>query len=73
MRYILMAGILLLGAGCANVDGPFKADTKRVDDPRLTIGEQQRWGRSNLALPEESTWIAPPGQTRPGAWGVQMH
>jgi hypothetical protein len=71
MRYILIAGILLLGAGCVNVDGPLKADTMRVDDPRYTIGEQQRWGRSKLALPEESPWIVPPGQTRPGYWGTQ--
>ena len=73
MRYILIAGILLATAGCANVVGPLRADTKRVDDPCYTIGEQQRWGRDKLALPEESPWIVPPGQTRPGAWGNQLH
>ena len=73
MRYILIAGILLLAAGCQNVVGPFQADTMRVDDPRYTIGEQERWGRAKLAVPEESPWIVPPGQTRPGAWGNQQH
>jgi hypothetical protein len=73
MRCILIAGILLLGAGCQNIVGPFKGDTMRVDDPRYTIGEQERWGRAKLAMPEESPWVVPPGQTRPGVWGVQPH
>jgi hypothetical protein len=73
MRRILIVGILLLCAGCQNVVGPFRADSMRVDDPCLTMAEQQRWGRAKLALPEESSWIMPPGQTRPGAWGTQMH
>ncbi len=73
MRYILIAGVLLLGAGCGNIVGPFKADTKRVDDPHFSIGEQQYWARDKLALPEESPWVVPPGQSRPGAWGVQPH
>ena len=72
MRNILIAGILLLLAGCQNVVGPFQAqEPMRVDDPGYTIAEQQRWGRARLALPEESSWIAPPiGMPRPGQWGV---
>jgi hypothetical protein len=73
MRYILIAGILLALTGCRNVDGPFRADTMRVDDPCYTIGEQQRWARAKLSLPEESAWVLPPAQTRPGAWGTQLH
>jgi hypothetical protein len=72
MRYILTAGILLLVAGCQNVVGPFRAQTPmRVDDPGLTIAEQQRWGRDRLALPDESPWVLPPtGLPLPGQWGV---
>jgi hypothetical protein len=73
MRNILIAGILLLGAGCQNVVGPFRADTMRVDDPHYTIPEQKYWARDKLALPEESPAVVPPGQTRPGLWGVQVN
>ena len=73
MRYILIAGILLLGTGCQNIVGPFRADTKRVDDPCYSIPEQKRWARDKLALPEESPFVVPPGQTRPGVWGVQVN
>lgn len=73
MRYILVVGTLLLCAGCVNVVGPFQGETRRVDDPCYTIGEQQRWGRALLALPETSSWVGPPGPTRPGVWGTQLH
>ncbi len=54
-RYVLL-GLLLL-AGCRNnLVGPFEHSRKpeRVDDPRLTIPEQQRRGRDRLAMPEET-------------------
>jgi hypothetical protein len=53
-------GLLLL-AGCQNVVGPreHRADPVKVDDPRLTISEQQRQGRDRLALPEMSPNVAP--------------
>jgi hypothetical protein len=73
MRYILIAGVLLAAMGCRNVDGPFQANTMRVDDPCYTIGEQRRLARAKLSLPEDSTWVLPPGQTRPGAWGTQVN
>lgn len=73
MRYILIVGTLLLCAGCVNVVGPFQGDSRRVDDPCYTIGEQQRWGRALLALPETSNWVVPPAQTRPDVWGAPLH
>ena len=75
MRNILIAGSLLIVAGCQNVVGPFQARAPmRVDDPALTIAEQQRWGRDRFAMPDESPWIAPPtGLPLPGQWGVPSH
>jgi hypothetical protein len=47
-------------AGCQNLTGPFAARRpERVDDPLYTIAEQQRRGRANLALPDESANLAP--------------
>jgi hypothetical protein len=65
MRRILILSVLL-AAGCQNLNGPFKGRSPvRVDDPRLSIEEQERLGRDRLALPDES--IAPPsGAARPG-------
>jgi hypothetical protein len=70
MRRLLLIGVLCL-VGCQNVLGPFAhRDPQRVDDPLLTIGEQERRGRDRLALPEESTAIAPSTDLdRPGIYG----
>jgi hypothetical protein len=58
-RYFVI-GILLL-AGCRNVSGPLDhRPPERVDDPLLPISEQQRRGRDRLALPDESSAVAPP-------------
>jgi hypothetical protein len=73
MRNILVVGILFFGAGCQNVVGPFRGDATRADDPCYTIAEQQRRARATLALPEQSPWVVPPGQTRPDVWGNQGH
>ena len=53
----LVLGILLLVAGCQGVNGPFahKREPVRVDDPHLTIPEQERLGRDRLAVPELSS------------------
>jgi len=46
--------------GCANVNGPFAARSpQRVDDPRLTIPEQEARGRDRLALPEQLLDVLP--------------
>ncbi len=59
MRRIVLAGALFL-AGCQHVVGPFQARRpERVDDPILTIDEQQRRGRDRLALPEDQNSLLP--------------
>jgi hypothetical protein len=56
----LMLLVLLAVVGCQSVIGPFgHREPKRVDDPVLTIAEQQRLGRDRLALPESSRTVAP--------------
>lgn len=62
MRRILLAGILLL-AGCQSIRGPFALRSpERVDDPYLSIDEQQRNGRERLALPDETQFAGPKSQ-----------
>jgi len=66
---------VLLVAGCAGVEGPrFHRDNpEQVDDPRLTIEEQKRRERDQLAIPDESqnvgppTYFVPPGVADPSA------
>ena len=61
MRRILLAG-LLLATGCQGVVGPFQRwcnPPPRPDNPFLPISEQERLGRSDLALPQKSPEIAP--------------
>ena len=68
-RLYLLCSLFL--AGCSNVVGPFDhRKAERVDDPLLTISEQQRRGRDRLALPEESVTVAPrPGLNQQGSAG----
>ncbi len=56
-------------SGCHNVGGPFEhRQPQRVDDPALTIGEQQREGRARLPLPVDSPSVGPPsGVEGPGS------
>jgi hypothetical protein len=55
--FLLLA---LLAASCNNVNGPFEhRKPERVDDPRLSIGEQEREGRARLPLPVESPAVGP--------------
>ena len=65
----LFFGTMLLLAGCQNVVGPFGyRQPQRIDDPRLTIAEQQRLGRNRLALPDDSPAVGPPtGLEYPGS------
>ncbi len=59
MHRFLLVGLLFL-AGCQNLVGPFAArKPERVDDPLLTIAEQQRRGRDRTALPDDSANLAP--------------
>jgi hypothetical protein len=68
MRRLAIAGVLLLLAGCQNVVGPFQARAPvRVDDPNVTLYEQQRRSRERLALPDDSELVGPRGPaSRPG-------
>jgi len=60
MRNILVVGVLLALVGCQNYVGPFQArEPVRVDDPRLSIPEQERRGRAELPLPQQSPRVAP--------------
>ncbi len=70
MHRVYLIGLLFL-AGCQNVAGPFEhRKPERVDDPLLSIGEQQRRGRDRLALPDESVTVAPrSGLQLPGTSG----
>jgi hypothetical protein len=56
MRRIIMLGILLL-AGCEGITGPraHRFNTTPIDDPRLTIAEQEQRGRDRLALPDNTS------------------
>jgi hypothetical protein len=52
--------VALLAAGCHNVIGPFEhRPVQRVDDPRLSIAEQEREARDRLPLPVESPRVLP--------------
>jgi hypothetical protein len=60
MRRLLIVGVLLALVGCRNYVLPFQARApKRVDDPCLDIPEQERRGRSELPLPQQSPRVAP--------------
>jgi hypothetical protein len=71
MRRLFILGVLLLLSGCKNVQGPFQSKTpQRIDDPLLTIGEQERNGRARLGLPVDSPSVAPPtGQSPTTPYG----
>jgi len=61
MRQILLLGILLL-VGCqSTVVGPLGRAScpQRADCPGLSIGEQERRGRSYLAFPDTSPATGP--------------
>jgi hypothetical protein len=60
MRRIFVLGILLL-AGCQNLIGPLqRGPVGKVDDPRLTISEQEREARDRLGMPADNRGVGPP-------------
>jgi hypothetical protein len=66
MRHWLVLALVLL-AGCENLVGPFRRPPTRVDDPRLSIAEQEKVGRDNLAFPDQAPLAGPnAGNVRPG-------
>ena len=72
MRRRLTVGILLL-AGCQSVNGPVKRSLNpppAIDDPCLSVGEQLRRGRDQLAFPDGSAAVLPrTGAEIPNATG----
>ncbi len=69
MHRLYLVGFLFL-AGCQSVVGPFEhRKPERVDDPLLSINEQQRRGRDRLALPDESALAPRTGVQLPGPHG----
>ena len=69
MRRLFFLSVILL-AGCQNVLGPFRREPQRPDNPALSIGEQERLGRGQLALPEDYSKLTPPAYVdRPGPNG----
>jgi len=70
MRRLFLLGALLV-MGCRTTVGPFAhREPQRVDDPRLTIPEQERRARDRLAYPEQSADVAPRTYTElPGPHG----
>jgi hypothetical protein len=70
MCRLFLVGSLFL-TGCSNIVGPFDhRKAERVDDPLLSINEQQRRGRDRLALPMEAVTVAPPtGLNQQGSAG----
>ena len=59
--------LLLLAVGCENLRGPFAPRSPaRVDDPSLSIPEQQARGRDRIGLPDNSPVLPPDAGARPG-------
>ena len=59
--------LLVLITGCQGLRGPFAARSPaRVDDPHLSIAEQERLGRDRLALPDKSPVLPSEVGARPG-------
>ncbi|MFL5245394.1 MAG: hypothetical protein ACJ8FY_25135 [Gemmataceae bacterium] len=69
MRRLCLLSILLL-AGCQGLVGPRQRrdNPQPVNDPSLTMDEQQRRTRDRLALPEPSTDLAPRTYTEIPQW-----
>jgi hypothetical protein len=66
MRHLFLL-ILLLAVGCESLRGPFAPKPKTpVDDPNLTIAEQERQGRARIGLPDNSPVLPPEAGFRPG-------
>jgi hypothetical protein len=59
MRKVFLMALLAL-AGCQNTIGPFASRSpQRVDDPRISIPEQEYRGRDRWAIPQEAPAVGP--------------
>jgi hypothetical protein len=65
MRRFILPGVLLLAglAGCEGTTGPFqnRGNLSQIDNPRLSIPQQEALGRDRLALPDPTS-ILPGGK-----------
>jgi hypothetical protein len=60
MRRIVLVGLCVL-AGCQGIQGPRQRQCRPelIDDPRLSIAEQEKRGRDRLPYPEPSMNVGP--------------
>jgi hypothetical protein len=77
MHRTLLVVLLLVcaGTGCQSTGGLFQRGRprERIDDPRLTIEEQERRGREKLAAPEGREVGPPTGFEAPNVRGLPGH
>jgi hypothetical protein len=65
MRHLILL-LVIFAAGCENLRGPFAPHPQgRVDDPRLSIQEQQVLGRDRIGLPDNTSVLPPEAGSRP--------
>ncbi len=60
MRWIVGVALAAL-VGCQGIQGPWqrRCRPELIDDPRLSIAEQEKRGRDRLSFPEPSMDVAP--------------
>jgi hypothetical protein len=71
LMFVALLPALLIVGGC-KISGPLEhnRNPQRVDDPLLSIPEQEKRGRDRMSLPEFEKSIAPPtGTDFPGPHG----
>ncbi len=66
MRRFILPGVLLLAglAGCEGISGPRQRRAEppvQIDNPRLSIAQQEALGRERLALPDPTN-VLPGGK-----------
>ncbi len=66
MRRLLLLA-MLLAAGCENLRGPLAPKPATpIDNPNLSIREQQVLGRDRIGLPDNSSVLPSEAGARPG-------
>jgi hypothetical protein len=72
MRALIALVMGLAVAGCSSFRGPVETyrTQPKIDDPYLSIPEQEKRGRDRMSMPEFSPNVAPPtGTDFPGPHG----
>ena len=66
MRHFFLFILVLLAGGCENLRGPLQPRPQgRIDNPNLTIAEQQTLGRDRSSMPDNSAVLPPEVGARP--------